>query len=187
MVFARAWRPRAAARSWRRGARAGASASVRERDARSVVVERLKRRGDFQAAAGGKRAPGRAFVLQARQRAERGAVRIGFTVSRQVGNAVERNRVRRRLREMIRLSFASNAGQLCPGHDYVVIGRRAALTVPFGHMVQELDAALSRIHGRGGTGDARRGPLHETGSPSRPQKPRPNRKNRPNSRRKSAE
>ena len=173
----------------RRGARS-------ERDARSVVVERLKRRSDFRAAASGVRASGRAFVLQARQRAEDGAVRIGFTVSKQVGNAVERNRVRRRLREIVRLSAAAGAGQLSPGHDYVLIGRRTALATPFGEMIQELDAALTRIHApeRGGTGGARRGPLHEAGSPPRPQKPRPaaesrqsRPQSRPNSRRKSAE
>ena len=80
------------------------------------------------------RASGRAFVLQAWRRAEDGAIRVGFTVSRQVGNAVERNRVRRRFREMVRLS-AAGAGQLRPGHDYVLIGRRAALAAPFGNMM----------------------------------------------------
>jgi ribonuclease P protein component len=82
-------------------------------------------------------------VVQARRRAEAGPVRIGFTVSRQVGNAVERNRVRRRLREIIRLS---QGGGMHDGHDYVLIGRRAALAVPFAQMRQELDAALGRIH-----------------------------------------
>lgn len=168
---------------WRRGVRKGASGSVRERDARSVVVERLKRRNDFRAASSGVRASGRAFVLQARQRAEDGAVRIGFTVSKQVGNAVERNRVRRRLREIVRLSAAAGGGQLTPGHDYVLVGRRTALAAPFGDMMQELDAALTRIHApeRGGTGGARRGPLHEAGSPSRPQKPRRGRRKPPKS------
>jgi ribonuclease P protein component len=151
---------------------------VRERDRRSVVVERLRRRSDFRAAADGTRTSGRWFVVQARRRAEDGAIRIGFTVSRHVGNAVERNRVRRRLREIVRLSTAAGTGQLRPGHDYVLIGRRAALVAPFGEMMQELDTALSRLHARGGkesgkgTGSARRDPLHEAGSPSRPQQPR---------------
>jgi len=144
----------------------GASGSVRDR-ARSVIVERLKRRSDFRAAARGERASGRAFVLHARSRGDEGGVRIGFTVSRQVGNAVERNRVRRRLREMVRVSPTA---QLCPGHDYVLIGRRAALAVPFDEMTQELDAALARIHTskRGGTGDIRADPLHEAGSRAEP-------------------
>jgi ribonuclease P protein component len=157
---------------------------VRERERRSAVVERLRRRSDFRAAAHGTRASARAFVLQARPRAEDGAIRIGFTVSRQVGNAVERNRVRRRLREIVRLSAAAG---LRPGHDYVLIGRRAALTAPFGEMMQELDAALGKLHARGGkgrdkgTGSARREPLHEAGSPSGPQKPSRSRKKPPNS------
>jgi ribonuclease P protein component len=146
---------------------------VRERDSRFAVVERLKRRADFRAVAGGTRASGRSFVLQALRRAQDGAIRVGFTVSRQVGNAVERNRVRRRLREMVKLSAAAGAVQLCPGHDYVLIGRRAALAVPFGEMMQELDVALSRLQARGsrGTGGGRHGPLHEPGSPSPAGKP----------------
>jgi len=156
---------------------------VREQDSRSAVVERLTRRSDFRAAANGPRASGRAFVLQARRRAEDGEIRVGFTVSRQVGNAVERNRVRRRLREIVRLSAAAGAGQLRPGHDYVLIGRRAALAAPFGEMMQELDAALNRLHARGsrGTGSAHRDPLHEAGSSSRPPKPRRGRRKPPNS------
>lgn len=170
MVIALVWRPRAAVRWLRRGARAAASVSVREQDRKSAVVERLKRRSDFRAAAGGIRASGRAFVLQARQRAEDDAIRVGFTVSRQVGNAVERNRVRRRLREIVRLTAAVEAGHLRSGHDYVLIGRRAALAAPFGDMMQELDRALVRVHAADtkatnkGTGGARRDPLHEAGS-----------------------
>jgi ribonuclease P protein component len=194
MVFAPGWRPRAAVRWLRRGARAAASASVREQDRKFAVVERLKRRSDFRAAAGGVRASGRAFVLQARQRAGDDAIRVGFTVSRQVGNAVERNRVRRRLREIVRLSAAAGAAHLRPGHDYVLIGRRAALAAPFDQMVRELDQALIRVHAgdtKGtikGTGGVRRDPLHEAGSLSRPPKPRQSRQSqtRPNSR-KSAE
>jgi ribonuclease P protein component len=106
-------------------------------------MERLTRRTDFRAAAAGLRASVGAFVVQARRRAEDGPVRIGFTVSRQVGNAVERNRVKRRLREIVRLS---QGGGMHDGHDYVLIGRRAALAAPFGQMRRELDGALGRIH-----------------------------------------
>jgi|HubBroStandDraft_2_1064218.scaffolds.fasta_scaffold218822_2 ribonuclease P protein component len=187
MVFALVWRPRAARRSLRRGVRAAASVSVREQDRHSAIVERLKRRGDFRAAAEGLRASGRAFVLQARQRAgdEAAAIRIGFTVSRQVGNAVVRNRVRRRLREIVRLSAAAEAAALRPGHDYVLIGRRAALTVPFGEMMQDLGKALIRVHAADakaigkrvdkGTGGVGRGALHEAGSASGLQIRRPSR------------
>jgi ribonuclease P protein component len=113
-------------------------------------MERLKRRSDFRAvaeAAGhGARAHAGAFVLQARTRARIGPARIGFTVSKQVGNAVERNRVRRRLRELVRLAAPA---ALHAGHDYVVIGRRAALRARFGDMVKELDRALGRVHKTG--------------------------------------
>jgi ribonuclease P protein component len=125
------------------------------------------------------RASGRAFVLQARSRGDEGAVRVGFTVSRQVGTAVERNRVRRRLREMVRLSVAAG---LRPGLDYVLTGRRAALAVPFGDLMRELDAALSRSPAqgpRGGTGTPARGVLHETGSRSRTLGPPRSRKTPP--------
>jgi ribonuclease P protein component len=106
-------------------------------------MERLTRRTDFRAAAAGLRASVGAFVMQARRRAEDGPVRIGFTVSRQVGNAVERNRVRRRLREIVRLS---QGGGMQDGHDYVLIGRRAALALPFARVAAELDGALDRLH-----------------------------------------
>jgi ribonuclease P protein component len=68
-------------------------------------------------------------------------------VSRKVGGAVERNRVRRRLREVVRLSLPS---RLQPGHDYVLIGRRAALKLPFERMLQEFDRALGRAHAAAG-------------------------------------
>jgi ribonuclease P protein component len=128
-------------------------------------MERLKRRVDFRAAAGAIRAPAAAFVLQARCRADNDAVRVGFTVSRQVGNAVERNRVRRRLREIVRLA---GAGTLQAGHDYVLVGRRAALDRPFGEMVQDLATAVRRIHASlpEGTGGAPKRPLHEARSPA---------------------
>ena len=107
-------------------------------------MERLKRRTDFRAAAAGAAGAGRRLrAAGAPARRRTAPVRVGFTVSRQVGNAVERNRVRRRLREMVRLR---KAGGMHAGHDYVLIGRRAALAPPFGQMTQELDAALGRIH-----------------------------------------
>ena len=108
-------------------------------------MERLKQRADFLAAAAGAKAPGAAFVLQARRRHYSGPSRVGFTVSKKVGNAVERNRVRRRLREVVRLSATVPHPT---GHDYVLIGRRAALGTPFDRLIAEFAGALKRVHGR---------------------------------------
>ena len=108
-------------------------------------MERLRQRADFLAAAKGVRVPGDAFVLQALERGDAGPPRFGFTVSKKVGNAAERNRVRRRLRDIVRRSDAlSSAGS----HDYVLIGRRAALTVPFAQMMTDFAGALKRVHGK---------------------------------------
>jgi len=111
-------------------------------------MERLRRRADFLAAASGIKVPVAAFVLQTRKRRDEGPARLGFTVSKKVGNAVERNRVRRRLREIVRRSAAS---RLRAGHDYVLIGRRAALNLSFDRMTQDFEGALRRVHaGRNG-------------------------------------
>lgn len=106
-------------------------------------MERMRQRADFLAAATGIKVPSTAFVLQARNRRDRGPARFGFTVSKRVGNAVERNRVRRRLREIVRLSAAT---QVRAGHDYVLIGRRAALDLPFARLAQDFEGALRRAH-----------------------------------------
>ena len=105
-------------------------------------MERLKHRADFLAAAKGAKVPAEGFVLQARERGDNAPARVGFTVSKKVGNAVERNRVRRRLREVVRrhAAFAADAG-----HDYVLIGRRAALSLPFERMIADFAGALARV------------------------------------------
>lgn len=112
-------------------------------------MERLRHRADFLAAATGAKAPATAFVLQVRNRRDQGAIRVGFTVSRKVGTAVERNRVRRRLREVVRRVTRTG---MRPGHDYVLIGRRAALGLPFDRMIDELDRALRRVHAQRSAG-----------------------------------
>ena len=120
---------------------------------RIAFMERLRQRADFLAAASGIKALAAAFVLQARSRRDQGPARFGFTVSKKVGNAVERNRVRRRLREIVRLSTAN---RLRAGHDYVLVGRRAALNLPFGKMTQDFERALRQVHaGHGGNMDSR--------------------------------
>ena len=71
-------------------------------DATAPAWTRLRRRADFQRAARGKRAQAESFALQSRLRAEaeggEAGPRVGFTVTRKIGGAVERNRIRRRLK-----------------------------------------------------------------------------------------
>jgi ribonuclease P protein component len=106
------------------------------------AMERLKRRRDFLAAATGAKVSTPGFVVQEGPRDDDGPVRVGFTVSKKVGGAVERNRVRRRLREIVRLSAARN---LNVGSDYVVVGRRAALEMSFSRLAEDFAGAVSRL------------------------------------------
>ena len=108
----------------------------------------LTRRGDFLAAARARRASMPGFLLQARQRpaADGGAeaVRVGFTCSKKVGNAVARNRAKRRLRAAAR-DVLPAAGR--PGWDYVLIGRPVlTATREFALLVADLGAAVEAVH-----------------------------------------
>jgi ribonuclease P protein component len=124
-----------------------AAECLRAPSPRVVPMERLRQRADFLAAASGTRAAGPAFVVQVRRRGDDGPPRIGFTVSRKVGTAVERNRVRRRLREIVRHSAAAS---LRAGHDYVLVGRSAALFLSFERLLADFSDALERLHGERG-------------------------------------
>ena len=108
-------------------------------------MQRLKQRADFLAVADGARVNSPAFVLLGRRRDDLGAVRVGFTVTKKNGTAPERNRIRRRLREVVRLS---DKMALRPHHDYVLVGRRAALTRDFADMANDFQSCLQRL-GRG--------------------------------------
>ena len=105
-------------------------------------MDRLRQRADFLAVANGTRANSHAFVVQGRLRSDDGPVRVGFTVTKKNGSATERNRIRRRLRELVkRLDVIS----MRPHHDYVLVGRRAALTRDFATMLEDLRSALHRL------------------------------------------
>ena len=105
-------------------------------------MDRLRQRADFLAAAKGPRATGSAFVVQSRHRDDSGPVRVGFTVSRKVGTSTERNRVRRRLRELVK---RVDPISMRPHSDYVLVGRRAALSRDFQTMLDDLRTALKRL------------------------------------------
>ncbi len=124
-----------------------------------AALERLKRRPEFLRVAATRRkfvAPG--LILQARRHEPAGAgvpppLRVGFTVSRKVGNAVARNRARRRLRAA---AEAVMTGHAAAGEDYVLIGRAGTLTRPFPALLADLEAGLRRLGAyRDGTEEAR--------------------------------
>jgi len=105
-------------------------------------MDRLRQRADFLAVADGARANCAAFVLQSRRRDDDGPIRVGFTVTKKNGTATERNRIRRRLRELVkRLDVIS----MRPHSDYVLVGRRAALNRGFATMLDDLRSALHRL------------------------------------------
>ena len=104
------------------------------------MTGRLKARREFLAAAAGRRIARSSFVLQALSRNDDSPPRFGFTVSKRTAkSAVERNRIRRRLKEAVRNAAGANALR---GHDYVVIGRRRALTEPFADLAASLAGAV---------------------------------------------
>lgn len=102
---------------------------------------RLKKRRDFlRASARGKRAARPGLVLQA-VAGEPGRLRIGFTVTKKVGNAVVRNRTRRRLKEAARLTLPALRAE---GWDLVLIGRDGTRGRPFAALVEDLRGALKQ-------------------------------------------
>ena len=112
----------------------------------AATIERLKRRSEFLRVAGARRkwvTPG--LVLQAAEspaaRDAEGGFRVGFTASRKVGNAVARNRARRRLRAAVQEVMP---GRARAGFDYVVIARQATVTRRFSDLTGDLEQALAR-------------------------------------------
>ncbi len=105
-------------------------------------MDRLRQRADFLAVANGARANSAAFVVQGRRRDDDGPIRVGFTVTKKNGTATERNRIRRRLRELVK---RLDVIPMRPHHDYVLVGRRAALHRDFATMLDDLRQALLRL------------------------------------------
>ncbi len=112
-----------------------------------ACVERMKKRADFLACARASKAVTPGFVLQGRDRGDGdGRVRVGFTASKKVGNAVARNRAKRRLRALAAQVLPAHAR---PGWDYVLIARRdVTATRDFATLTRDLERALDRLHAR---------------------------------------
>lgn len=105
-------------------------------------VGRLKRRAEFlRAASKGRKAAVHGLVLQALPRGDDDPARIGFTVTKKVGNAVIRNRTRRRLKEAARLLWQERAPI---GVDLVLIGRDATRGRPFTELMNDITRALAK-------------------------------------------
>lgn len=117
---------------------------------------RLLRRQDFLGAARGRRFHTERLTAQGRRREPDGAgLRLGYTLTRKVGHATERNRIRRRLRAAAAEVSAGFAGDHV---DVVVIGRRPALSAPFPVLRDDLARALAAVTRTGGGRDARPNP-----------------------------
>src|SRR4051812_44600607 len=102
---------------------------------------RLGKRAQFLNAAKGQRAGRNAFSLQAIAVADE-APGLGLTVTKKVGNSPERNRIKRRLRAAARACGEIFQTQ----HDYVLVGRREALSAPFAKVVSDLSSAIAKVH-----------------------------------------
>jgi ribonuclease P protein component len=106
-------------------------------------IASLKRRAEFlRVARAGRKCVTASLVAQIAENAHDAEFRVGFTASRKVGNAVERNRARRRLRAAAGIVMPARA---LPGHDYVLIARRTILSQPFDAVLDDLGTAVSRL------------------------------------------
>lgn len=113
----------------------------------SVCLETLTKRADFIRASKARWKGAKGLTLQARKRSGEEAsdcIRVGFTCSKKVGNAVARNRAKRRLREIARMILAEKGR---PSWDYVLIGRKdVTATRDFKDLQGDLIFALKHVH-----------------------------------------
>lgn len=116
-----------------------------------MAIETLKKRAEFLRVRGGARFATPSFVLETRLRVEGpdsaprplANARFGFTVTKKLGGAVDRNRIRRRLKAVVNVLAPDLARA---GHDYVLIARVAARDRPFTEVKKDLERAFQRVH-----------------------------------------
>jgi ribonuclease P protein component len=106
-------------------------------------MERLLRRSEFLAAAKAPSAAATAVVVQVRPRDDGKAFRVGYTCTKKLGNAVKRNRIRRRMREAAKQVLPAIAKSQT---DYVLIGRMGAENRPFEDLRKDIISAVTRVH-----------------------------------------
>lgn len=113
-----------------------------------MALNTIKNRKDFLLLnTNGKKFITHSIILQVIKRADThrtpaSEIRIGFTVTKKMGNAVVRNRIKRRLREAVRPALAKHA---INGHDFVLISRQKALTCEFTELLRDIDFAFRKI------------------------------------------
>jgi ribonuclease P protein component len=121
----------------------GAERAPRSRPQEAQRLEIIKKRSDFLAANAGRRAATPGFVLLVRDRQDDDPLRrIGFTVTKKIGNAVVRNRMKRRFRELAREIIPV---QGFAGSDHVMIGRAGGIERDFAALRNDLSSALKRV------------------------------------------
>ena len=115
----------------------GASLSIEP-----LKIGRIQKRPEFLACARAPHCARGAVLVQARNRGDQPLVRVGFTATKRIGGAVERNRAKRRLREAVRLLLPALAA---PGFDYVFIARGGVITRPWPRLLDDVKSALIRL------------------------------------------
>jgi ribonuclease P protein component len=124
----------------------GAERPARPRPQEAQRLTIIKKRADFLAANGGKRASTPGFILLVRDRQDQDQeMRVGFTVTKKIGGAVVRNRMKRRFRALAREIVPAKG---VPGADHVMIGRANGIEREFGLLRTELAGALDRLRGQ---------------------------------------